>query len=347
MWAEFEGTLLRISLRRHFKNFIIKLRYLSLFLAKIELMLKKSYVILLVFFTSCSLLLGQFQEEVFQVSHIYPKGVFEVHLFNSYFSRKSKIDNDSYNKRESFYSAIGQFTYGLSSRLNLGIDLRLRSVSVSEGFEEPFFNALKFRNGGNFSEGNHSGYRRVALSELGLRAKYQPVSYLKDFSIQHTLYLPLRTDLEGNDDTGFADWQAGIFLTQFFMDRLIGSKFLLFTELDLSFEDVGVPLFEPENAYYQYGFPLTFIGSYIINSRNFIYGLVNAAPTWGVNYTKESDEHKSSFVPYAQLGLGYKVFVKNFQFELLWTRFFDTTENAHASTVNLGIRVFGKLKDKK
>lgn len=279
-------------------------------------------------------------DRLFQVTHLYPKGLYEVHVFNNLFTREVKINgSDEFNQRESFFTSWGQFTYGLSERVNIGLDIRLRSVVKTVNSNGEFFDALKFQGGGNFQEGNVTGYRRVDFTNIGLRVKYQPLEFIPNFSVEHILFLPLGDDLEGNDETGFADWQAGVIWNRFFIDQMIGSKFLLFTQLNLIFEDIAVP-FTDEEAYYQYGFPITLIGTYIVNNKTFLYGLLESAPIWGTN--QNANERTTRFTPYTQFGIGGKYFFRPWlQTELLVTRFSDRTPEARTWNLNLGIRIFG------
>lgn len=284
-------------------------------------------------------------DKLFQVTHLYPKGLYEVHLFNNLWTRTSALNGDftDHNKRESFFTSWGQYTYGLSERVNVGLDFRFRSVITSEGSTGSTLDALKFQGGGNYSEDGVTGYRRVDLTNLGLRVKYQPLEYVSNFSIEHILFVPLRDDLQSDDGTGFSDWQGGMIWNRFFIDQMVGSKFLLFWQLNLIMENVAVP-FVSEDAYYQYGFPITAIGTYILNPKTFLYGLVEAAPIWGYNEANEPGQEQS-FVPYAQLGIGAKYFFQPWlQAETIVTRFWDTNQNAEAWSFNLGIRFFGLTK---
>jgi hypothetical protein len=281
-------------------------------------------------------------DRLYQVSHLYPKGLYEVHLFNNHFTRAVKTNgSDDYNQRESFYTLWAQVTYGLTDRFNVGLDLRVRSVVRTEGSVGNFFDALRFRGGGNFNEDGVTGYRRVDATNLGLRVKYQPLDFMPNFSIEHILFVPLADDLEGNDFTGFADWQAGIIWNRMFIDQMIGSNFLLFTELDFIVEDVVVPFLD-EDAYYQVGFPMTIIGTYLASSKSFFYGMLQVAPTWGTNTFSDGRDRETRFVPYTQIGAGAKYFFQPWlQTELLISKFYDVTPNANTWTVNLGLRVFG------
>lgn len=285
-------------------------------------------------------------DRLFQVAHLYPEGLYEVHVFNNLWSRATSSElNGPFTTRESFFTSWGQFTYGLSERVNVGLDLRFRSVIKTENSAGNLFDALQFQGGGNFVEDGVTGYRRVDLTSLGLRVKYQPIEYVPNFSIEHILFLPLNNNLTGDDETGFADWQAGAIWNRFFTDQMIGSKFLMFWQLNLIAENLAVPFFPSEDAYYQYGFPITAIGTYIINSKTFVYGLAEVAPLWGSSQEMNREIVRTSFVPYTQLGIGAKYFFRPWlQSEAIVTRFWDTTDNAQAWSFNLGIRFFGLTK---
>ena len=55
------------------------------------------------------------------------------------------------------------------------------SVITSEGSTGSTWDALRFQGGGSYSENGVSGYRRVDLTSLGLRVKYQPLEYISNF----------------------------------------------------------------------------------------------------------------------------------------------------------------------
>lgn len=276
------------------------------------------------------------------VAALYDRGEYEINLFNNLFYALSENDGTSYTRSSTFNSLLGQFLYGINPRLNVGFDVRFRSVEVSNGETASRFNSLAFPS----SEVTELGYKRTGISAFGPRVKYAPFRNYGNISVQHTLYIPFGKNLQSDGELGFLDWDGLTFLTQFFYDQQIGREFGLFAELDVNFENIDGRVFGgDEGTYYQISTPMTLIGSWYANKSITVYALTGSAPQWGFSYQGAVDGNRDKtvfYAPFSQYGLGFKyLFGERFQAELLYTSFHNGT-GTNASTMNLGLRYIAR-----
>ena len=253
------------------------------------------------------------------VSSTIPKGTVELKNFNNLYTQRSSRDQE-FGTRENFFTSTLSALYGVNKRFNAGFELKYRRVTNT-----PFPSSPLSVFGGNeeiFSE-------RSGITGIGPKIRWAPTAALPNFSIQSTLQFGVGEDLKGEQGTGpFIDWQGVISNTQFFNDISIGTRFSLFTEIDLLFEDLGNA---EEGFQNRFTTPATLIFSYFPNQKTTIYTLGGYAPTW-----------TGDFSYFYQYGLGFKYqFSPNFELETLITDFnsnFLTDGNQQAATFNLGIR---------
>lgn len=271
---------------------------------------------------------------------MYDKGQFEINLFNNLYHEIKKNELNEKVGSSTFFSTLTQVLIGVNKRFNAGFDLRFRSVRGNNIEPDSPFEVLKygssqvtFREDDPFSVAN---YGRVGLTALGPKIKYTPFRKFGNISIQQTLYLPVGKDLDGSndfqDDKGYIDWDGAQFWTQMFFDHSLTSKFSLFVEADLNFENIGA-----EQAL-QFSTPITIIPSYFPNYKTTIYGLIGSAPQWYNLFP--SDGEARFYNPYSQYGMGVKyLFAGKFQVEFLVTEFINSNSNeSRAATYNVGLR---------
>lgn len=248
------------------------------------------------------------------VSAAIPKGTTETKIFNNLYTQKTG-DGTTLTDRSNFFTSNLSFLYGVNNRFNAGLDLRYRRVSNDAADTSPF--AVL----GNPS----TAQTRQGITNLGPKIRWAPTSALPNFSIQSTFSIPVGTDLEGNADQPYIDWDGSIWWTQFFNDFTIGSRFSLFTEVDVLIEDIG------KGDLNRFSTPVTAIISFFPNPKTTIYALSSYSPYWQETYDY-----------FAQAGVGAKYqFTPNFEVELLYTGFtngFLQSINGQASTFNIGFR---------
>jgi len=251
------------------------------------------------------------------VSSTIAKGSFEFKIFNNLYSQKTGT-REALSDRSSFFTTSLSTFYGLSNRLNVGLNTRFRKVRNNPLPSSPF---SVFGSGGE-------GSSRSGLTAIGPQIRYAPVPKWKNFSIQSSFVFPVGSELTGNDTKPFIDWNGATSTTQFFNDFSIGSKFSLFTEIDFIVEDIGS---KDEGRLNRISTPATVIFSYVPSNKLTIYALSGYSPFW-----------QSDFDYFRQFGAGAKYqFTPNFELELLYTDFsnkFLAETGGQAQTINLGIR---------
>ena len=217
--------------------------------------------------------------------------------------------------RESYFTSIVNFVYGVAPRINVGFDLRYRGYSAHEQPSSPF----------HFLTGKDALRSRGVIATIGPKVRLAPNANWPNFSIQSALWFPIKDDLEQEP---WVDWQGPTWWTQFFNDFDVGSQFALFTEVDFLLEDIGN---EEDGAFNRISTPVTAIFSYFPNRKTTLYGLAGFSPYW-------SPEVDYFFQP----GLGMKYqFTPRIELEVLYTHFtnsFLQDNDGKASTYNIGIR---------
>ena len=265
-----------------------------------------------------NLINGSTNESRYIVSSTIPKGSVELKIFNNLYSQQTG-SVDALVDRSSFFTTSLSALYGLSSRVNVGIATRFRKVRN---------NPLPSSAFSVFGSGDE-GSVRTGLTAIGPQIRYAPVPRWKNFSIQSSFVFPIGNDLAGNAELPYIDWNGATWNTQFFNDFSIGSKFSLFTEVDILIEDIG-SVAEGHNN--RFSTPVTAIFSYVPTNKLTIYTLTGFSPYW-----------QSEFDYFTQIGLGTKYqFTSKFELELLYTDFsnkFLNTTGGQAETINLGLRI--------
>ena len=251
------------------------------------------------------------------VSSTIPKGTFELKLFNNLYSQRTGSEG-SLTDRSSFFTSSLSVLYGINSRFNLGFITRFRRVR-NDRLPSSQFDVFS-------AQGAISA--RSGITAFGPQIRYAPVKKWANFSIQSSIAFPIGSDLSGNSELPYIDWDGITWNTQFFNDFSIGTNFSLFTEIDLLFEDIG----RVENGHAnRVSTPATLIFSYNPNRKTTLYTLAGFSPFW-----------QAPFDYFIQGGLGLKYqFTPKVELELLVTDFtnrFLANSGGQATTSNLGLR---------
>lgn len=281
-------------------------------------------------------------EERYIFSRLYQKGDYELHFFQNYYSQSDRLNgSDDYNSRYNFNTTTLQFLGGVSNSINLGFVARIRSVNQTLQEQGSFFTALNFKNNGFESNAQGSlGYSRSGITAIGPRIKYQPFKSLESFSIQHTIFIPVGSELGGNSETGFVDWGSLVFQSQIFFDKAIGLKSNFFVETGINLENINSSLLSKAQGFHQISIPSTAIYSYFPTPETTIYGLFSYSPKWERSVGAQK-EVNAFYNPFTQVGIGLKYRPNlKIEFEFIYTLFEDAVDNRSARTVNFGIRYF-------
>ncbi len=266
------------------------------------------------------------------VSSTIPVGSYEIKIFNNLYSQKTG-GGEELTDRSSFFTTTLTALYGLSNRLNVGINTRWRKVRNHALPSSPF---------GVFGS-DENGSSRSGLTGFGPMIRWAAIPSWENFSIQSSYTFAIGEQLTGSATQPFIDWNGGVWNTQFFNDFPIGDNFSLFTEIDFLWEDIGTD--NPEEGVFfnnKKTTPITAILSYNPNRKSTIYFLTGYAPSW--SFTNDQGESGLTISDYFyQGGIGGKYqFTPNFEIELLYSDFttkFLNDNNGQAATYNLGIRM--------
>jgi hypothetical protein len=250
------------------------------------------------------------------VSAAIPRGQVETKIFNNLYTQ-STGDGTALSDRSTFFTTFLTSLYGVSNRFNAGLELRYRRVRNEPLPASPF----------SVLGTGEMAQTRQGVTTIGPKIRWAPVPQWSHFSIQSTFWIPLGRELEGESGQPFIDWSGPAWWTQFFNDFTLGSRFSLFTEIDLLWEDIGRG---PESLD-RLSTPATLILSYFPHPKTTLYTLGSYSPFWTPSYDY-----------FAQAGLGAKYQVnRNLEFELLYTLFtnnFLQRIGGRAATFNLGVR---------
>lgn len=263
-------------------------------------------------------------------SRLYDRGQYEVNVFNNYYSQVDGRD------RYSFFTSTVTYLMGINTRLNVGIDARIRGVS--RGIDDPRFAALNFANDG-FTGDND--YTRSGLSAIGPRVKYQPWADLGNITFQHILFFPTTRDGGGNSETGFIDWGSPVLWNDIFYDQELTDKTSFFVQAGLYFENVNRATFRAGEGYWQLSTPVNLIFNYFHDDKSTFYALMGTSPRWGYNVSNGGDDIQVIPDDFSQFGAGYKYFITDaIQAEVLYTRFYSVVPGRSANTYNIGVRYY-------
>jgi hypothetical protein len=249
------------------------------------------------------------------VSSTIPKGNTETKIFNNLYSERLREPTGMFAQRNTFFTNINSFLYGLNHRVNIGFDLRYRRVLYGTDEDTPF---------SVFADQTRQG-----ITTFGPKVRIAPVPRWTNFSIQSAFWFATGDNLAGRQggDQRFIDWEGPTWWTQVFNDFPIGTQFTLFTEIDLLGEDLG----SAEGRINRWSTPTTIIFSYFPTPMATVYALGNYSPFW-----------QQDFDYFWQLGVGTKYqFTPNFELELSYTYFqndFLRRQEGRAATYNMGIR---------
>ncbi len=252
------------------------------------------------------------------VSAAIPKGTSETKIFNNLYTQITGDQNGEPTERANFYTTFISSLYGVTNRLNVGLELRYRQATFDQLPASPL-GVFRFE---------QSSTARYGLATIGPKIRFAPSGRLPNFSIQSAFWFPLRNDWEGTADRPYLDWNGPTWWTQFFNDFSIGSNFSVFAEVDALWEDIGN---SDEGAFNRFSTPVTLIGSYFPTAKSTVYLLTNYSPYW---------LPELSYFWQAGLGTKYQ-FTPKFELEALYSYFtneFLATNNGRAGTFNIGVR---------
>lgn len=202
------------------------------------------------------------------VAATLPKKTFEINLFNSVFTA-----NYGYNhSRGTYFTGFFQFGYGLTGKLDLGIDVLLKSNRVNDVFEASPFKVFEFRRENKLVRETDSLYvfSDFGLSHIGPRVRWSPFKKIA-LSFEQGIYIPIPTIPTGNNFD-----KAWYWVTQFYYDHQFNSRFGIFAALTF-----WQPIVPQQRFKFQLPFLKVFFSWYATN-RFTLYATTTSLTEWGI-----------------------------------------------------------------
>ena len=263
-------------------------------------------------------------------SKLLEQGKWDVKWFNNLYTQTRAESNGTKEDvpRSNFFTTSLEVFTGVSQnkKLNAGVIVEFRSNSFAG---ENATSVFRFT--------NEIGTSRSGLSHIAPSVKIAPFTALPRFSIQSSFFIPV-FDKETNEN-GFLAQNSFIWQNRFFYDYTFpGNRFQLFSELGTRF----------------------FFGDQLVNDNGsinenggFANTSVELAPGIYLSYFPSSTFTILTFVQHAQLvdlgnnfsqnytavGLGSKYqLTKNFNVEVLYSKFVRGNDTGLGQSFNLGLR---------
>jgi len=216
--------------------------------------------------------------------------------------------------RESYYTMINQFLYGLSDRVSIGADVWIKSVNLEK------------RPSANWT----------AVTGIGPKIKWSPTG-IPGFSMQSTLLFPAADDLEGRNDNdrAFLESDRTLWINQLFYDKIVAPDFQIFAQLSIWYSFVRNS--GRSNNFAQT--PMSIFLNYLPTNRFTVYVTTEY---WPVHYNTNQQKAEPFQAYFIQAGVGtkYQIIPGRLEGELLYTNFvLGSIAQGAGETFNVGLRV--------
>ena len=272
----------------------------------------------------------------FTPSVLLKKGQVEIKWFNNLYTQTAFRDNErekvELGQRETFFTGIFQFNYGVSQnrRWNVGFEVDYSAVRLDANESN---SALKVLG----SDETDLIFRKSAISYIGPRIRFSPFPKVPKFSLTSTLQIPVSNDLEL-----FADGQRRFLAhnrvnwwTQFFYDKTFG-KWQVFTEVDFLFRFPTDQVSFNQDAFFLT--PVIAFLSYFPNPKVTLNVNAQYWPTFQGLPGNSAGEGFSLSGDFVQLGVGGKYqLTPEINLEVIYTNFATSRNNGAGQTFNFGV----------
>jgi len=218
------------------------------------------------------------------------------------------------NGRESYYTMINQFLYGLSDRVSVGADVWIKSVNLEK------------RPSANWT----------AVTGIGPKIKWSPTG-VPGFSVQSTLLFPAADDLEGRNDNdrAFLESDRTLWINQLFYDKIVAPDFQVFAQLSIWYSFVRNS--GRSNNFAQT--PMSVFLNYLPTKRFTVYATTEY---WPVHYNTNLQKAEAFKAYFIQAGIGtkYQIIPGLLEGEFLYTNFIlGSISQGAGETFNVGLRM--------
>ena len=282
---------------------------------------------LLLLLLGCSLLSSTAQ--TFNVQNYTPSvllkvGQWEAKHYNNLYTQTYGFDaageRQILGERGTWFASINTVTTGVSSRLNVGAELWLRSVRI-DAPESSALDLFRFQN---------NPMARTALAYGGPKVKWLPFANQQRLSVQSTLLIPLAANLQGEmRNQPWLDADRYLWITQLLWDQNLSEHWQVFADVAAwaSIDRMG------DGSATKFETPAKVFVSYFPTSRFTAFAMTEFWPTYGTK------KWISSY--FWQVGLGSKVQIIPglLEGEAMVTQFLKGKNNGAGRTFNLGVRV--------
>ena len=266
---------------------------------------------------------AQSNVQTFTPSVLLKSGQVDINFFNNIYTQTS-IRNAEGNKvdlgeRQSFLNTSLSFLYGLKN-VNIGLEVNLNRAHYTSSNSS----VLSIF-------GNAESFSRNVVSAIGPRVKFAPFSSFKGFSFQSTILFPVASDLES---PRFIAHDRISWFNQLFLDRSIGPRTRLFTEIAL--------IYRIKNNSSQQNFlrvPVSIVFSYFPTKNSTLFLLGQHAPAFG-NLQGMSESVFGQLRWYTLISAGTKYqLTKSLGLELSYGNFVLSRADGAGSVINFGLRL--------
>ena len=274
----------------------------------------------LVFLMAGLSLAAQTNIQNYTPSILFDRGDWEFKSFQNLYTQTKSFDGGrkvDTGVRETFFTSINQFLYGVNDQINVGFDVWYKASD---------------RTGDSFT--TTSG-----ISGFGPKIKIAPIKNLPRLSLQSTFLFNTLDDPEGNEGTRyFLETDGHLWLNQLFFDLPLNEKSQLFFQQAFWYRFVDDGSFAGNNFLQT---QTSVFYSYFPTSRWTIYGMTEYFPThYNPSDEVESAEAFFSYFVQSGVGLKYQLIPNLIELEALYTNFWAGSDQQGAGeTINLGIRV--------
>ncbi len=241
----------------------------------------------------------------------------ELKIFNNLYSQTDFFDaygsREDEGGRKSWYTGLFRIQYGISRRLEMGLDLNYRRVRYGSPDESAL---MIFVN-------DKDSVQRSGLSRVGANLRWQVFPSISNFSARIYFLSSVLSASDRSPSGPFLDGDSDILGIELLFDKDLSEDFWIYVSLNNQIEFA-----KSEGKTFRS--PLSLIGSY--RGFEFLspYLMTEFSPVWS----------KSGFSSYyLQLGPGLKLFPRDdLELEILYSNFILGKNAGAGQTYNFGLR---------
>ena len=300
---------------------------------------------------------SMYSQEDFNVQTLTPSSLlpiqkWEIKSFNSnytqteFFNEKGKRldaaggvlynDNGTIKRiadviRTTFFTSTNQINYGLSSKVNIGLEFSITSSAYSLSTDSRF-KVMDFKQSAN---------SRTAISNVGARIKFVPIATATNFSVQSVFLIPVAEDLESHKrfPRPFVNWDNYTWINQFFLDLPLSNQWSLFMNVDMVW-GISRNKFVNEQRSNRFTMPVKGFVNYFATPRLTLLLQTEYNPIWQAFGEKKTRQREGAY--YLQTGASakYQIILGKIEAEIGYNYFLAGNNGQGAgNSLSLGVRL--------